>query len=96
MATVLSSGKYQAQGTILSGSEFKDVNLSEASFEDVKLEGSRYSDVNLRSAQFQNVAFDNTTIRDASLRNVIIQDGNYDGMRIDGFLVTELLKKAAQ
>lgn len=82
MPTPLDSGCYRAENANLAGSEFSDVNLSEA----------RFGDVNLRGAEFVNVALTNASIRDACLGNVTVDDANYEGMRIEGILVTELLR----
>ena len=71
-----------AEHAILEGSEFHDVNLGEAKFEDVSLRG----------AVFHNVALTGATIRDACLGNVTIADAGYEGMKIEGILVTELLR----
>jgi len=56
------------------------------------LAGSQFRDVNLRGAVFTNVALSGATIRDACLADVSIADAGYEGMRIEGILVTELLR----
>ena len=48
--------------------------------------------VNLRGAVFTNAALSGATIRDACLADVSIADAGYEGMRIEGILVTELLR----
>ena len=82
MALPLTSGTYHAEDADLSGSVFRNVNLSNAKFEDVNLQG----------AEFLNVAFTCGAIRDACLGDVTIERAGYDGMRIEGILVTELLR----
>ncbi|MGV3721657.1 MAG: pentapeptide repeat-containing protein [Actinomycetota bacterium] len=82
MSTPLASGCYRAHQANLAGSEFLDVNLS----------GARFNDVNLRGAEFINVALTNAVIRDVCLSDVTIQEASYEGMRIEGILVTELLR----
>ena len=64
------------------GSEFVDINL----------EGSKFHDVNLRGANFSDVALTGATIQNACLGDVTISDANYIGMRIEGILVTDLLR----
>ncbi|MGO8928693.1 MAG: pentapeptide repeat-containing protein [Limisphaerales bacterium] len=82
MITPLSCGTYKADNANLTGSEFHKVNLS----------GSKYNDVNLRDTVFENVAFTRATIRNACMGDVSIEDASYAGMRIEGILVTELLR----
>ena len=82
MATITQGGALVAQAENLAGSEIRDVNLS----------ASRFDDVNLRGAVFTNVALSGATIRDACLADVSIASAAYDGMRIEGILVTEMLR----
>jgi uncharacterized protein YjbI with pentapeptide repeats len=82
MTVQLESGRYHAEDANLSGSLFRNVNLS----------GAKFDDVNLRGVEFHNVAFTGGSIRDACLGELAIEDANYQGMRIEGILVTELLR----
>jgi uncharacterized protein YjbI with pentapeptide repeats len=82
MATSLGSGTYQADNANLSGSVFRNVNLS----------GSKFDDVNLRGVEFHNVALTGGSIKDACLGDFTIEDSSYEGMRIEGILVTDLLQ----
>jgi uncharacterized protein YjbI with pentapeptide repeats len=66
----------------LSGSEFADVNLQSARFLDVNLSGAQFSDVNLSGAKFSDI----------NLSDVKIENCDYTGMRIQGILVSDLLK----
>ena len=86
MATPLPSGTYQAADADLSRSEFRNVNLSAATFDDVSLRGASFHNVALTGATFRNICFGEVSIADA----------NYEGMRIDGILVTELLRAYAE
>jgi len=82
MPFTLPSGQYRAEHCSLAGSEFVDANL----------EGSNFRDVNLRSADFDDVALTGAKIRNACLGDVTIADANYTGMRIEGILVTDLMR----
>lgn len=82
MPTPLQSGKYRSEHADLAESEFVDTNLQRA----------RFRDVNLRASEFEDVALTGSTIRNACLGDVSIADANYTGMRIEGILVTELLR----
>src|SRR5215211_7000016 len=82
MATALGSGMYHADNVNLSGSVFHNTNLS----------NSKFDDVNLRGVEFHNVALTGGSIRDACLGNFSIEGAGYDGMRIEGILVTDLLR----
>jgi Pentapeptide repeats (8 copies) len=82
MPIALHNGRYRSENASLAGSEFVDTDL----------EGSKFHDVNLRGADFSDVALTGARIRNACLGDVTIADANYAGMRIDGILVTELLR----
>jgi uncharacterized protein YjbI with pentapeptide repeats len=82
MPTTLPSGKYRSEHAVLAESEFVDTNL----------ERSKFRDVNLRASEFEDVALTGSTIRNACLGDVSIADANYTGMRIEGILVTDLLR----
>ena len=82
MSIALYNGRYRSENASLAGSEFVDTDL----------EGSKFHDVNLRGADFSDVALTGARIRNACLGDVTIADANYSGMRIDGILVTELLR----
>jgi len=82
MPIALASGQYRSENSSLAGSEFVDTNL----------EGSKFHDVNLRRADFSDAALTGAKIQNACLGDVTIADANYIGMRIEGILVTELLR----
>jgi uncharacterized protein YjbI with pentapeptide repeats len=66
----------------LSDSQFHDVNLGEAQFSDVNLAEAQFNDVNLSEAKLSNV----------NLTKVVIEDCDLTGMKINGVLVTDLLR----
>jgi uncharacterized protein YjbI with pentapeptide repeats len=82
MSSPLAGGTHRADDANLAGSAFHNVDLS----------GARYEDVNLRDAVFANVSLTRSRIRNACMGEVSIEDANYTGMRIEGILVTELLR----
>jgi uncharacterized protein YjbI with pentapeptide repeats len=82
MPIALSAGRYCAERISLAGSEFVDTDL----------EGAKFRDVYLRGADFSDVALTGAVIRNACLGDLTIADANYTGMRIEGILVTELLR----
>lgn len=57
----------------------------------VSLENSVLKGVSFRKSVFKNVALTGTYIKQACCRQLQLEDGVYDGMTIDGILVTELL-----
>ncbi len=69
-----------------------NVNLSGSAFQNVNLSGSKFVDINMRDTVFEDVALTRVKIRNACMGEVSIADANYSGMRIDGILVTELLR----
>jgi uncharacterized protein YjbI with pentapeptide repeats len=84
--------KSKTENADLSGSEFINTNLSAAQFRDVRLAAAQFVDVNLSEALFENVALTRTVIRNANCSHLAIEDACYEGMLIDGILVTELLR----
>jgi uncharacterized protein YjbI with pentapeptide repeats len=84
--------KSKTENADLGGSEFINTNLAEAEFRDVRLAGARFVDINLSGAVFEDVNLTRTVIRNANCSHVSIEDACYEGMLIDGILVTELLR----
>lgn len=84
--------KSKTENADLSGSEFINTNLSTAQFRDVRLADAQFVDVNLSGAVFEDVALTRTVIRNANCFHLMIEDTCYEGMLIDGILVTELLR----
>lgn len=82
MPESLRSGTYHADDANLSGSVFQNVNLS----------GAKFDDVNLSRVEFHNVNLSHASIRNACLHDFTIADANFDGVRIEGVLVSELLR----
>jgi uncharacterized protein YjbI with pentapeptide repeats len=78
----LASGQYRADHVSLAGSSFTHSSL----------EGASFVDVNLRGAQFVDVALTGARLSNLCLGDVTIEDANYAGMRVEGILVTELLR----
>ena len=81
MPSTIPCGKHTVEHGKLTGSEFRDVCLGGAVFDDVNLDNSRFHNVNLSGARLDDV----------NLSNVQIRNANYAGMKIDDILVTELL-----
>jgi catechol 2,3-dioxygenase-like lactoylglutathione lyase family enzyme len=84
--------KTKIENENLSDSEYDNVNLSGSSFRDVSLAKARFTDVSLAGAQWEDVTLEGAVIRNANCTNLVIEDARYDGMRIDGIPVTELLR----
>jgi uncharacterized protein YjbI with pentapeptide repeats len=76
----------------LHGAEFLNVNLNGAQFRDVNLAEAQFVDVNLKGARLEDVALVRVTIRNADCSHLSLEDACYEGMTIDGILVTELLR----
>lgn len=76
----------------MSGSEFINTNLQGSRFHDVNLSGSEFVDINLSGTTFEDVALTRVTLRNVNCSHLTIKDGCYEGMLIDGILVTELLR----
>jgi uncharacterized protein YjbI with pentapeptide repeats len=75
----------------LHGAKFINTNLGGAQFHDVNLASSQFTDVNLSGTHFDDINFSGAVIRNANCSHVSMEDACYEGMRIDGILVTELL-----
>jgi uncharacterized protein YjbI with pentapeptide repeats len=70
----------------LSGREHPQSRITNVSLECSELKG-----VNLRRSLFRNVCLTGACIKQACCRQLQLEDGVYDGMTIDGVLVTDLL-----
>jgi uncharacterized protein YjbI with pentapeptide repeats len=83
--------KSKTENADLSGAEFINTRLTDAQFRDVNLAGAQYVDVNLSGARFEDVALKGVVIRNANCSHLTIDDACYEGMRIEGILVMDLL-----
>jgi uncharacterized protein YjbI with pentapeptide repeats len=70
--------------------------LVESHFVDVDLQRTAFEDVNLRGSVFRNVAFTDARFENVCFGNVDIGDANIEGMKINGILVSDLLRVYAQ
>ena len=75
----------------LSGAEFTNTNLSAALFSDVNLSGAQFVDVNLAGARFEDMPLTGAILCNVNSSHVTIEDACYEGMRLDGILVIDLL-----
>jgi PhnB protein len=67
-------------------------DLSRSGFTNTSLREAQFTDVNLAKAKFTNINLSDATFSDVNLANVAIKDCNVSGMKIQGVLVSELLK----
>jgi uncharacterized protein YjbI with pentapeptide repeats len=81
-AFVLAQAVSPNKGADLSGSRFQQVTLANARFEESDLTKASFTSVNLSGAR----------ITSANLSDVQISYAKLDGMKIDGVLVTDMLK----
>jgi uncharacterized protein YjbI with pentapeptide repeats len=77
---------------LANGRRTADADRARAVFDNIDLSGARFHAVILEGAEFVNVALTGSTIRNACLAGVSIADAGYEGMRIEGILVSELLR----
>ncbi|MBC8102438.1 MAG: pentapeptide repeat-containing protein [Cytophagales bacterium] len=70
---------------------FEDLDLNEATFQNVALANAQFRDVNLSEAVFENVRLAGAHFRDVSLQNARITDCRIDGLTILGFDVMALI-----
>jgi uncharacterized protein YjbI with pentapeptide repeats len=80
------------ESRLTNGRRTSDANLASVVYEKVNMSGARFHEVVLEGAEFVNVALTGSIIRNACLAGVSIADAGYEGMRIEGILVTELLR----
>jgi hypothetical protein len=76
----------------LDGAVFINTSLAGAQFTDVNLGAAQFVDINLAGARLEDVSLIGVTIENANCTDLSITHARYDGMRIDGLLVTELLR----
>jgi uncharacterized protein YjbI with pentapeptide repeats len=63
-----------------------------SSFIDANLKGSTFIDVGLQESSFENAAFTGAVFKNVCFRGVHIEDANLEEARINGVLITELLR----
>ena len=72
--------------------DVSDVNLEGSHFSDVRLAESTFESATLEASKFTDVVFDTSVIEHSSLVGVSIKNCDYEGMRIDGVAVKDLLE----
>jgi len=90
----IKDGRYQieCEDADLSRSAFVRVALTGSSFRDADLSGVVVDNVTAKLSKWSNVDLSGMSIRDANLGGASISESNTDGMTIDGVLVTDLMK----
>ena len=58
----------------------------------MNLSGAKFDNVNLRGAEFNNIGLTNSRFHDICFGDVAIEHASYQGMKIEGILVAELLR----
>src|SRR5687768_6395148 len=92
MPSLMGEMNARIENADLGGAQFINTNLREAEFRDVNLASAQFADVNLAGARFEDVALRGAVIRNANCSHLSIEDACYEGMRVDGILLTELLR----
>jgi len=72
--------------------EFSNQNLTDAKFDDINFTNVEITNSNLRNARFSEINLSNALFHDVNLRDVEITDANVSGMKIFGYLVTDLIE----
>jgi uncharacterized protein YjbI with pentapeptide repeats len=76
----------------LAGATFTNTNLAGAEFKDVDLAGAQFTDVTFSGASFEDVSLIGAVFHNVNCTDLSIESATYDGMRLDGIPVTELLR----
>ena len=81
-----------ALGIDESNTEFTNQNLTDAKFDDINFTNVEITNSNLRNAKFSELNLSHASFHDVNMRHVEITDANISGMKIYGYLVTELIE----
>ena len=71
--------------------DVKNTRIQKSQFKCVDMSGSVFDDVNLSGSTFRNVNLGKCTVEDACMAQTTISDFNWEGTRIEGILVIDLL-----
>jgi uncharacterized protein YjbI with pentapeptide repeats len=80
----------------ISGSSFRNSNVSGALFDDANLCGAEFTNTNLSGARFDDANMSGAAIRNANLSGLAIDDCELAGMTINGVSVGELFAAYAR
>ena len=86
-----SKERIEANDADLSGSLFRNVNLAGSQYDNINMSGSSFEDVNMSGWRINDVNLAGLRLTRANLAGASITDSRFDGMTIDGILVTDLL-----
>jgi len=82
----------QFQDSNLNNANFTDCNMCSAIFNDINLSNAQFSDINFRKARLVNVNLRNALFDDVNLQNAVVTDANIRGMKVNGYLLTDLIE----
>ena len=91
MSKSIPCGKYDVEHAKLTGSSFVDVCLGDTVFDNVSLANARLNNVNMAGTRLNNINMTGARLSDINLANVEITDAHFEGMKIDGVAVTDML-----
>lgn len=73
-------------------SRFKNQNLSDSKYEDINFSNVEFANSNMRKARFVDINLSQAAFKDVNMNNVEITDANISGMKIFGYLLTDLIE----
>jgi uncharacterized protein YjbI with pentapeptide repeats len=76
--------------------DVRNADITESCFVNAKLCMSRFDDVNLESTEFTNANLAATRFSNVNFSQASIEDADLTGMKINGILVSELLRAYRQ
>jgi len=84
------SSGYKSQN--LSDSKFDDINFSNVEFSNSNMLNAKFTDLNMRKVKFFDINLSQSSFEDVNMSKVEITNANISGMKILGYLVTELIE----
>ena len=76
----------------LSDSKYDDINFSSVEFTNSNMHKAKFVNLNMRKVTISDVNLSQSTFDDVNLSKVEITDANISGMKIFGYLVTDLIE----
>lgn len=76
----------------LSESKYDDINFSSVEFTNSNMLKAKFANLNMHKARFVDTNLSQSSFDNVNLNNVEINDANISGMKIFGYLVTDLVE----
>lgn len=87
----IEEGASSFKGQDFSNSKYEDINFSNAEFTNSNMSNAKFTNLNMREVNIHEVNLSQASFDNVNMSKVEITDANISGMKIFGYLVSDLI-----